>query len=116
MPSSLPPAADLVAIVREFMERDILPGAKDAMWFNVKVATNLLATVERELRQGAQLDAAEDVRLRQFVDGGSREERVAALSEAIRTGRLDWQSEGLAEHLRQTCAEALAVNNPKWVG
>lgn len=114
MPSSLPEAADLVAVVREYLERDILPGTKDATWFNVKVATNLLGIVERELRLGPGLDASEAVRLAAIIGGGSRQDMVKDLSDAFRSGKLDWRSEGMAEHLRATCAEALAVNNPKW--
>lgn len=115
MPSSLPQSSDLVAVVREFLERDILPESSGARWFNVKVATNVLAMVERELSSGKALDAAETARLRQFVDGDTREAMEQALSDAVREGKLDWRTEGLAEHMRQTCAEALSVNNPKWV-
>lgn len=116
MPSSLPQSPDLVSVVREFLERDILPESSGARWFNVKVAVNILAMVERELRTGKELDAAEVAGLSQFVTGDSREDMEQALSDAIRSGRLDWRSEGLAEHLRQTCAGALSVNNPKWTG
>lgn len=115
MPSSLPQAADLVAVVREFLERDILPESNGARWFNVKVATNVLAMVERELKLGKDLDAAEVARLTQFVSGDNREDMEQKLSDAIRTGELDWRTEGLAEHMHQSCEDALQINNPKWV-
>ncbi|MFC0283463.1 DUF6285 domain-containing protein [Camelimonas abortus] len=115
MPSSLPQAADLVAVVREFLEREILPESSGARWFNVRVAANVLAMVERELQLGRDLDAAEAERLRRFVSGDSREEMVKALSDGVREGRIDWRSGGLAEHLLQTCEDALKVNNPKWL-
>ena len=56
MPLSLPSAPDLLAVVREFLENDILPaaGLDDDKRFNVRVAVNLLATVERELRLGPE--------------------------------------------------------------
>lgn len=117
MPSSLPDAADLVTIVREFAERELLPKAKDDLWFNLKVATNLLAMVERELRLGPGLDSAEAQRLAALFGGaGDRKEQIETLSQAIRSGEMDWRNPALVEHLRLVCAEALAVNNPKWTG
>ncbi|MGV2978817.1 DUF6285 domain-containing protein [Camelimonas sp. ID_303_24] len=115
MPSSLPQSSDLVAVVREFLEREILPESTGARWFNVRVAANVLAMVERELLLGKDLDAAEAGRLKQFVAGDSREAMELALSDAIREGVLDWRTEGLAQHLRETCEGALQINNPKWV-
>ncbi len=115
MPSSLPQSSDLVAVVREFLEREILPESTGARWFNVRVAANVLAMVERELLRGKDLDAAEAERLKQFVSGDSREAMELALSDAIREGTLDWRTEGLAQHLLETCEGALQINNPKWV-
>lgn len=115
MPSSLPQSSDLVAVVREFLEREILPESTGARWFNVRVAANVLAMVERELLLGKDLDAAEAERLKQFVKGDSREAMEQTLSDAIREGDLDWRADGLAQHLLQSCEEALEINNPKWI-
>lgn len=114
MPSSLPQASELVAVVREFLERDILPESTGARWFNLRVAANVLAMVERELQLGQGLDAAEAERLKAFVAGDSREAMELALSDAIREGDIDWRTPGLAEHLLQSCEDALKINNPKW--
>jgi hypothetical protein len=115
MPSSLPQAPDLVAVVREFLERDILPGLAGEQWFNLKVALNLLATVERELRQGAACDEAEAARLAALVGAeGTLEERNRRLALAIRDGEFPRDDPDLLDHLRTTLADALAINNPRW--
>jgi hypothetical protein len=118
MPTNLSPAPDLLAIVREFLEADILrdPGLSDEKRFNVRVAVNLLATAERELRLGPTANAAEDKRLSEFVGAeGSLEEKNRRLARAIRQGALAADSPRLLDHLRRTTADALRINNPKWL-
>jgi hypothetical protein len=38
------------------------------------------------------------------------------LTEAIASGRLPLDAPGLVDHLRRTLADALAIDNPKWIG
>jgi hypothetical protein len=119
MPSSLPPAPDLLAVVREFLENEVLPAASldDDKRFNVRVAINLLATVERELRQGPEADAAEAARLALLVGEGSTiAEKNQLLAEAIRKGAIASNDPQLQDHLRRTLADTLRINNPKWLG
>jgi hypothetical protein len=119
MPSSLPSAPDLLAVVREFLENDILPaaGLDDDKRFNVRVAVNLLATVERELRLGPESDAAEAERLATLVNGGdSIAEKNRLLAQAIREGALATNHPQLLDHIRRTLVETLRINNPKWIG
>jgi hypothetical protein len=117
MPSSLPPAPDILAVIREFLESDILPAVVDDRRFNVRVAVNLLATVERELRLGPAADAAEAARLLKLIGmDGTLTENNRLLAEAIRDGRISSDDPRLIEHLRSTVADALRINNPKWLG
>ena len=119
MPSSLPSARDLLAVVREFLENDIMPavGLDDDKRFNVRVAVNLLATVERELRLGPEADAAEAERLSMLVNGGdSIQEKNRLLARAIREGAVDIGDPKLLDHLRRTLMDTLRINNPKWLG
>jgi hypothetical protein len=37
------------------------------------------------------------------------------LSERIRSGAIDLNDPALRAHLRQSVADALAINNPKWL-
>ncbi len=118
MPTSLPSAPDLVAVVREFLENDLLPATSldDDKRFNVRVAINLLATVERELRLGRQADAAEGQRLAVLTgEGNSISEKNRLLSQAIRAGAIGASDPLLVDHLRHTLADALRINNPKWL-
>ena len=117
MPSSLPSAPDILAVIREYLETAILPHLSDDRRFNVRVAANLLATVERELRLGPDAEAAEAERLRALLDfPGSLEEQNRRLARAIRDGVIPSDDPRLLEHLRSTVADALRINNPKWLG
>src|SRR2546421_281250 len=112
MPISLPSAPDLLAVVREFLETDILPaaGLDDDKRFNVRVAVNLLATVERELRLGPEADAAEAARLAMLVNGGdSIEEKNRLLACAIREGAIAGNDPQLLDHLRHTLPDTLRI-------
>ncbi len=118
MPSRLPSAPDLLAVVREFLETGILPasGLDDDKRFNVRVAVNLLATVERELRLGPEADAGEAARLAELASGGSTvTEKNRFLACAIRVGTIATNDPQLLDHLRRTLADTLRINNPKWL-
>jgi hypothetical protein len=118
MPTNFSPAPDLLAIVREFLETDILRdvGLNDEKRFNLRVAVNLLAVAERELRFGSAANAAEEARLSEFVgEQGSLEEKNRRLARAIREGAVAGDSLRLLDHLRRTTVDALRINNPKWL-
>jgi hypothetical protein len=119
MPQSLPSAPDLLAVVREFLENDVLPaaGLEDDKRFNIRVVVNLLATVERELRLGPEAEAAEAARLAMLVNGGdSIPEKNRLLAQAIREGAMACNNPQLLDHLRRTLTDTLRINNPKWLG
>lgn len=116
MPTSRPPAADLVDAVREFLEREILPTLSGDRWFQCRVALNVLATVQRELALGPALDAQEGERLRALLgEEGSLDELNRRLAQRIRAGAMGEDRGDLIEHLRRTMADTLRINNPKWV-
>ena len=118
MSTSINPAPDLLAVVREFLEADILsdPDLTDAKRFNIRVAINLLATAERELRLGPSANAAEADRLTMLVGAeGSIEEKNRRLARTIREGVVAGDDPQLLEHLQRTIVDALRINNPKWL-
>jgi hypothetical protein len=117
MPMTLSPAPDMLATIRDYLEKEILPTLGDDKWFNVKVAVNLLATIERELRLGPTANEEEHARLAALLGtAGTLEELNRALALAIREGRIALDDPGLLDHLRQTTADALRINNPQWLG
>jgi hypothetical protein len=116
MPLSLSPATDMLATIRSYLETAILPEIDGERWFNLKVACNMLAMVERELALGADASAAERVRLAHLVgDEGTLEEMNARLGRAIRGADIALDDPRLLDHLRRTTADALAINNPRWL-
>jgi hypothetical protein len=61
--------------------------------------------------------ATERERLSALVGhGGDTETLSNELSELIREGAIDLNDAELRAHLRQSLADALAINNPKWLG
>jgi hypothetical protein len=116
MPLSLSPATEMLETVRAYLETTILPELEGERWFNIRVACNMLAMVERELALGAAASEAERGRLAQLLgDRGTLEEMNARLGHAIRHGELALDDARLLEHLRRTTADALAINNPRWL-
>jgi hypothetical protein len=116
MPLSLSPAPDMLATIRDYLETEILPGLSGDKWFNLKVAANLLATIERELRLGPEANAAERARLAALLGTEDTLEALnRMLAEAIRAGTITPDDPRLLDHLRRSAADALRINNPHWL-
>src|SRR5262245_32111372 len=119
MPPSRPTAAELLEAIRGFLERDVLPVLAAASRFQCRIATNVLAMVRRELELRPALDAAERERLATLLGqpsaGESIDELNRRLARAIRDRSIDVDSAELRDHLQRTIAEALQVNNPRWL-
>ena len=118
MPANLIPASELLVVVREFLETDILrdPGLTDDKRFNIRVAINLVATAERELRLEPAANAAEAERLATLVGSeGSIEERNRRLADSIRSRAMAADDPQMLDHLHLTIVDALRINNPKWL-
>ena len=62
MAQDRPTAAELVAAVREFLERDVMEATEGRVQFHTRVAVNALGMVERELEQSAAMAAEEGAR------------------------------------------------------
>ena len=112
-----PSAAQLVAAVRDFLERVAQPELRGHSAFHARVAANALAIVERELALGAEQDAAERERLRALLGAdGPLEAQNRALCREIRAGRIGLDTPGLLDHLRATTLAKLAVDQPSYSG
>ena len=116
MPLSLSPATEMLETVRGYLETTILPEFGGERWFNLKVACNMLAMVERELALGVEAAAAERTRLADLVgESATLKDMNVRLGRAIRGGEITLDDPKLLEHLRRTTADALAINNPRWL-
>jgi hypothetical protein len=112
-----PSTAQLVAAVRDFLEKVAQPQLSGHSAFHARVAANALAIVERELALGADQDAAERARLRELLGSdGPLEAQNRALCRAIRAGQVGPDTPGLLEHLRATTLAKLAVDQPSYSG
>jgi len=112
-----PSAAQLVAAVRDFLEKVAQPELRGHSAFHARVAANALAIVERELALGAEQDAAERERLRALLGrDGALETQNRELCRAIRAGEIAQDTPGLLEHLRATTLAKLAVDQPGYSG
>ncbi|MEY4164278.1 MAG: hypothetical protein RL419_120 [Actinomycetota bacterium] len=86
-PHDAPDATELVAAVREWLEREPFDGRSSASRFNARVAVNVLSMVEREIALGpaqasrhrerlAQLGCADDEELARKIRDGDFVERL----------------------------------------
>lgn len=110
--SGHPSAADLVDSVRGFLA-ELESELSGRQAFHAKVAGNVLALVERELRQ--QPEAVEAAALAGLLgrEAPLAELRSAACA-ALRGSDLDAQTPGLLDALTAGTLARLAVDNPKF--
>jgi len=111
-----PSAAELVAAVREYLERDVMTATEGRVAFHARVAVNVLGMVERELELGAAQDAEERARLVALLgQDGSVRELTEALAHGIRDASLDAPWSELVESVRGTVRAKLEVANPRYL-
>ena len=116
MAQDRPTAVELIEAVREFIAGPVGAALSDQAAFHARVATNVLAMVERELELGPALDAAEMVRLKALLGrDGSLAELNTAFARAIRDGELDHRRGDVLDHLRRTSREKLSIANPRYL-
>jgi hypothetical protein len=110
--SGHPSAAELVESVRGFLAAvESRLSGREA--FHAKVARNVLALVERELRQQPEnIEAAALARL--LGRSGPLTELRAEACKALRERRLDVATPGLLDALIEGTLARLAVDNPKF--
>ena len=116
MAQDRPDVGELVAAVREFLERDVMAATEGRVQFHTRVAVNVLNVVERELKLGPDLEPAERARAAALLghdgeaDGLERE-----LAAAIRSGALDDRLDEVRVHVRATVREKLLIANPAYL-
>jgi hypothetical protein len=107
-PHDPPSAAQLVAAVRAFLEGDV--GTDSWSRYQLRVATNILRMVEREMALGPAQAAAHTAALARL---GMADE--AELARAIRTGQLDDRRDEVFGVVRATVRAKLEVANPTYL-
>jgi hypothetical protein len=108
-PHDAPSAIELLESVREWIDREVIASTDGRLRFHARVASNVLAIVEREIELGPAQAAAHARRLAELgvVDD-------AELATAIRERRFDDRAEELRTLLAEAVADKLAVANPTY--
>jgi hypothetical protein len=111
-----PTATELVAAVREYLERDVMSATEGRLAFHARVAVNVLGMVERELEVGAAQDAEEHDRLVALLGrDGSVRELTELLAHGIRDGSIDASWSDTVAAVRDTVRAKLEVANPRYL-
>ncbi|MFM8858167.1 MAG: phosphotransferase family protein [Actinomycetota bacterium] len=106
----VPSTTQLVESVREWMERDVMTGTIGRLQFHTRVAVNVLSIVERELKSGRGHSRRHLERLETLGVAHDRE-----LADAIRSGRLDDRIDDVAQVVRDSVVDKVAVANPSYL-
>jgi hypothetical protein len=115
MPRSIPDASTLLTAAVKYLEQELLPTLSGYHRFHTRVAVNALNIVRRELDMHAAHEAEERARLATLIGyDGPLDTLNEELCNRIRTQQIDVSAPDLRAHLKQSLADALAINNPKW--
>jgi aminoglycoside phosphotransferase (APT) family kinase protein len=112
--TQLPMPAELLEGVAKFLREDVAPALDSQHSFLARVAANSLGIAQRELLYGNHLAAQEKQRLELLLGKEAplktlRWELVHQLRNSLPT-----DTPGLAEHLRQSVAAQLAIDQPQY--
>jgi hypothetical protein len=118
MAQDRPTAAELLAAIADFLREEATPAldkAEPRLGFQMRVAANSLAILEREAQLGPAADARELARLKELLGRDAPlPDLVRELARQLRAGERDERDAGLMAHLEATVADKIAIANPKW--
>ncbi len=113
-----PTASELLAAIADFLRDDATPAldrTDPRLGFQMRVAVNSLAILEREVRLGPAADARELERLTKLLGRcGTLDDLNRDLARQLRDGQRDETDAALMAHLDATIADKIAIANPKW--
>lgn len=112
-----PSVRELVQAVKNFVDETAMPELQGRAGFHARVASNVLATILRDLTARSENDQAEYARLTRLL-GASADESLASLNRQlqneIRSGELTISSSELMSHLKMTSIAQLQVDQPTY--
>jgi len=115
--SDMPRADELLESVRDFLRNDVMGATGGRTRFLSRVASNSLDVVRRELALGPGLRARERERLGALL--GSNDDLSALrwrLVHDLRSGRMPLDQPELAEYLRESVVNQVAIDQPGYSG
>ena len=112
--TQLPMPAELLTGVADFLKTEAAPALDSHSGFLAMVAANSLGIAQRELQFGGELAEQEQQRLQALL--GQQGTLDAMRWELVNRLRADMplDTPGLADHLRQTVAGQLAIDQPRY--
>ena len=110
MARGVPTSAELAQAVREFLELDVMPDADPRLRFMSRVASNVIASIERELTLGPEHARAHAARLQRLGIADDAE-----LCRAIRAGALEDRLGEVRAAVRASAVEKLRIANPRYL-
>jgi hypothetical protein len=118
MAQDRPTASELLNAIVDFLREEATPAldrTDPRLGFQMRVAVNALAILEREGRLGPAADEREHIRLVKLLGrAGTLAELNRELARQLRAGERDETDTGLMAHLDATTADKIAIANPKW--
>lgn len=109
-PHDRPTAIELLEALREWMERDLLPGVEGRLQFHTRVAINMVDIVAREIAVGNSQEKTHAEVLQNLGAATDRE-----LVSAIKDGVYDSDLIELLLSLRPVVEDKVRVANPKYL-
>ncbi|MGH7803749.1 MAG: phosphotransferase family protein [Candidatus Binatia bacterium] len=113
----MPRADELAVSVRDFLRDEVMPATRGRTSFLARVAGNSLDILLRELELGPAHRVREHAGLERVLGhAGELEALRWELVHALRTGSMPLDHPGLADHLRETVADQIAIDQPRYSG
>tara|TARA_R110000796_G_scaffold147674_9_gene264514 strand:+ start:8715 stop:9083 length:369 start_codon:yes stop_codon:yes gene_type:complete len=114
-----PSQKEMLTAVKAFIDDTAMPALKGHAAFHARVASNVLATVLRELEIRPAAESDEQQRLVALLDADASAP-VATLNEQLcnrlKQGDMDLNTPGLLAHLKTTTIDQLSVDQPAYSG
>jgi Domain of unknown function (DUF6285) len=114
-----PSQKEMISAVKAFIDETAMPALKGHAAFHARVASNVLATVLRELDIRPEAESAERERLAVLLHADPSA-TVSDLNEQLcnllKRGDMDLSTPGLLEHLKTTTIDQLSVDQPAYSG
>jgi aminoglycoside phosphotransferase (APT) family kinase protein len=113
----MPRTDELLESVRDFLHHDVMQATRGRLNFLARVGGNSLDIVLREIALGPEHRRREHQRLRALLGGdGDLEALRWRLVTALRDRTLPLDAPGLADHLRATVVNQVAIDQPRYSG
>lgn len=113
----MPRIDELVTSVRDYLRADVMGATKGRTQFLARVASNSLDVVLRELAVGARHRARQVEQLRALLrESGELESLRGRLVQRLRDGTIALDQPGLADYLRESVVNQVAIDQPSYSG